>query len=52
MTTQQKENIWYIAVAIAVLLLMVSEHFGLSAIAFVPIVLVLKFVGYWTFDVS
>jgi hypothetical protein len=52
MTPQQKQNIWYIAVGIAVILLMVSEYFGASAIAFGPLLLVMVFVAYWAFDVK
>jgi hypothetical protein len=52
MTTQQKRNVWYIAVAVAVLLLMVAEYFGVSALALLPILLVMAYVGFWAFDVK
>jgi hypothetical protein len=50
--TKRKEYTWYATVGIAIILLMVSEYFGASALAFGPILLAMVYVGFWAFDVK
>ena len=50
MTTQQKENICFIAVGAAALL--VAAAGDVAAIVFVPVMLIMAFIGFWAFDVK
>lgn len=47
---KRKENIFYAAVGIAVLAVMVAGE--AAAIVFAPVMLVMVFVGFWAFDVK
>ena len=50
MTAQKKQNVWYIAAGIAALAVIATGD--AAAIVFVPVMLIMVFVGFWAFDVK